>query len=164
MWYGEQWYMQTDAHMTFAQNWDQLSIDMLQRAPSKKPVLSHYPPSHMADLEGMADKPASRLCGPMFATSDLEAQIVRLEGGAVYDKTFSEIPRFAPFTAAGYFVAHSDFLREVPFDPFLPCKLTIDRSFVLVPPIQYLSLTLKWISFVIYSIPTSPQIMFLMCL
>jgi hypothetical protein len=29
-------------------------------------------------------------------------------------------PRFAPFTAAGYFVAHSDFLREVPFDPFLP--------------------------------------------
>jgi hypothetical protein len=31
-----------------------------------------------------------------------------------------DIPRFAPFTAAGYFVAHSDFLREVPFDPFLP--------------------------------------------
>jgi hypothetical protein len=32
----------------------------------------------------------------------------------------SAVPRFAPFVAAGYFVAHSSFLREVPFDPFLP--------------------------------------------
>jgi hypothetical protein len=29
-----------------------------------------------------------------------------------WDKEHSDIPRFAPFTAAGYFVAHSDFLRE----------------------------------------------------
>jgi hypothetical protein len=29
-------------------------------------------------------------------------------------------PRFAPFTAAGYFVSHADFLRDIPFDPFLP--------------------------------------------
>lgn len=38
----------------------------------------------------------------------------------VYDHEKLEYPGFAPFTAAGYFVAHSDFLREVPFDPFLP--------------------------------------------
>lgn len=57
-----------------------------------------------------------------------------------YDQKYLDTPRFAPFTAAGYFVAHSgsysllaplpwnvshsplpvDFLREVPFDPFLP--------------------------------------------
>lgn len=37
-----------------------------------------------------------------------------------YDKLQLKTPRFAPFIAAGYFVAHSDFLREVPFDPFLP--------------------------------------------
>lgn len=36
-----------------------------------------------------------------------------------YDKVRS-IPRFAPFVAAGYFVAHSRFLTDVPFDPFLP--------------------------------------------
>ena len=83
MWYGEQWFMQTDAHMTFKQDWDAISVDMLQKAPSKKPVLSHYPPSSMADLEKMATEPASRLCGPIFATSDLEAQIIRLEGGTV---------------------------------------------------------------------------------
>jgi hypothetical protein len=83
MWMGEQWYMQTDAHMTFGQDWDEISVDMLQRCPSGKPVISHYPPSHEANLEAMATKPASRLCGPMFATSDLESQIVRLEGAKV---------------------------------------------------------------------------------
>lgn len=43
-----------------------------------------------------------------------------LEGGGVWDDAPLEYPAFAPFTAAGYFVAHSDFLHEVPFDPFLP--------------------------------------------
>ena len=43
-----------------------------------------------------------------------------LEGGGVWDDAQLEYPAFAPFTAAGYFVAHSDFLHEVPFDPFLP--------------------------------------------
>ena len=83
LWYGEQWFMQTDAHMTFAQDWDAISVKMLQACPSKKPVISHYPPSHEADLDAMANKAASRLCGPVFATSDLEAQIIRLEGASV---------------------------------------------------------------------------------
>ena len=107
-------------HMTFIQDWDAISVDMLKKAPSKKPVLSHYPPSHLSNLAANADKPASRLCGPVFATSDLENQIVRLEGANQYDHKQVETPRFAPFTAAGYFVAHADFLKEVPFDPFLP--------------------------------------------
>jgi [Skp1-protein]-hydroxyproline N-acetylglucosaminyltransferase len=120
LWYGEQWFMQTDAHMTFANHWDATSIAMLKKAPSPKPILSHYPPSETYDFEGKRDRPTSRLCGPVFATSDLESQIIRLEGAAVYDKEKLDYPGFAPFTAAGYFVAHSDFLREVPFDPFLP--------------------------------------------
>eukprot|EP00934_Nitzschia_sp_Nitz4_P001220 Nitzschia sp. Nitz4//scaffold102_size76354//66113//67938//NITZ4_005642-RA/size76354-snap-gene-0.142-mRNA-1//-1//CDS//3329532279//1220//frame0 len=120
MWNGESWFMQIDAHMTFKQDWDAISVDMLKAAPSKKPIISHYPPSHLADLEALAKQPASRLCGPIFATSELESQIIRLEGASKYDMIKLDIPRFAPFTAAGYFVAHSEFLREVPFDPFLP--------------------------------------------
>lgn len=120
MWYGEQWYMQIDAHMTFSKHWDARSINMLQSAPSKKPVISHYPPGHEQDLELLKDKAGSRLCGPIFATSDLENQIIRLEGSKVWDKKVLETPRFAPFTAAGYFVAHSSMLADVPFDPFLP--------------------------------------------
>lgn len=38
LWYGEQWYMQTDAHMTFAKDWDSTSVRMLMAAPTDKPV------------------------------------------------------------------------------------------------------------------------------
>ncbi len=93
LWYGEQWFMQTDAHMTFAQDWDASSVQMLQACPSKKPVISHYPPSHTTDLEKMADRPASRLCGPIFATSDLESQIIRLEGAGVSAKNILHVLR-----------------------------------------------------------------------
>ena len=120
LWNGESWFMQIDAHMTFANNWDQLSLDMLHDAPAAKPIISHYPPAHTIDLETRAGQPSSRLCGPAFATTDLESQIIRLEGGNVWDKRAQRYPPFAPFTAAGYFVSHSGMLREVPFDPFLP--------------------------------------------
>jgi [Skp1-protein]-hydroxyproline N-acetylglucosaminyltransferase len=119
LWYGEQWFMQIDAHMTFANNWDAISIDMLKNSPSPKPILSHYPPSAGVDLDKHNLKATSRLCGPVFATSDLESQIIRLEGASIYDHEKLTTPAFAPFTAAGYFVAHSDFLREVPFDPYV---------------------------------------------
>lgn len=120
LWAGEEWYMQIDSHMTFLQDWDALSIEMLKKAPSAKPVISHYPPPHTADLVEKSKVAAPRLCGPIFATSDLESQIIRLEGSYNYDAIKLDTPRFAPFIAAGYLVAHSDMLREVPFDPFLP--------------------------------------------
>ena len=120
LWYGEQWYMQIDAHMFFRQDWDAISIEMLKNAPSKKPVLSHYPPYDSFDFVKQGPtKPGERLCGPIFADSELEGQIIRLEG-AGFDRKVLKTPRFAPFIAGGYFVSHSDFLREVPFDPFLP--------------------------------------------
>ena len=124
LWQGEEWYMQIDSHTTFAQDWDASSIDMLKNAPSEKPVISHYPPPHTADLAELESVAAPRVCGPVFATNDLECQIVRFEGSYNYDTVKLDIPRFAPFVAAGYLVAHSDVLRDVPFDPFLPYLFT----------------------------------------
>ena len=83
LWYGEQWFMQIDSHMFFRQDWDALSVAMLTKAPSKKPVLSHYPPPDSYNLQSPASRPAPRLCGPVFASSDLESQIIRLEGSGV---------------------------------------------------------------------------------
>ena len=119
LWFGEEWYMQVDAHMTFLQDWDAISIEMLQKAPTKKPVISHYPPDDKSDLEMLKRQGhTSRLCGADFADSDLEDQIIRL--GMTHGGPSTDAPRFAPYIAAGYFVAHSSFLSEVPFDPFLP--------------------------------------------
>jgi hypothetical protein len=117
LWQGEEWYVQTDSHMKFQQHWDESLIQMLKNAPSQKPVISHFPPPQDGDL---ANLPVSRICGPVFATSDLEGQIIRFEGSNNYDEVKLDTPRFAPFVSAGYLAAHSDMLRDVPFDPFLP--------------------------------------------
>lgn len=120
LWMGESWYMQIDSHMSFLQDWDALSIQMLKNAPSKNPVISHYPPPINTNLQEMINNPAPRLCGPIFATSDIEGQIIRLEGSYNYDRNKIDTPRFAPFVAAGYLMTSSNMLRDVPFDPFLP--------------------------------------------
>ena len=69
--------------MTFADDWDATSVDMLRKAPSDKPIISHYPPGEETDFEAEKRLPAPRLCGPVFAGSDIEMQIVRLEGYGV---------------------------------------------------------------------------------
>ena len=37
-----------------------------------------------------------------------------------FDGVYHPVPRFAPFVAAGYYVAHSGILKDAPYDPFLP--------------------------------------------
>lgn len=55
----------------------------MKAAPSKKPVISHYPPPEEYDFSKSEWKAAPRLCGPVFAHMDLEDQIIRLEGSYV---------------------------------------------------------------------------------
>jgi len=69
--------------MRFAKDWDAQSIEMLKNAPSQKPVLSHYPPANPANLEQMSNEPAPRICGPVFAGSEIESQIIRLDEAGV---------------------------------------------------------------------------------
>ena len=97
LWFGESWYLQIDAHMTFLKDWDAVSIQMLKAAPTAKPVLSHYPPGHTMNLAKMAKEPTQRLCGPVFAGSEIESQIVRLEGSAVSSNSHSEYCRFTTY-------------------------------------------------------------------
>lgn len=118
LWYGEQWYMQIDSHTKFIPSWDTVSLDMLKRAPSNKPVISHYPPDHNVTIT--ATKAASRLCGPAFATSDMEEQIIRIEGSSYYERQQLDTPAFSAFVGAGYLIGHSNLLMDVPYDPFLP--------------------------------------------
>ena len=71
-------YIQIDSHVTFLQDWDTTSIEMLKNALTKKAVISRYLPPHTADLVKKSVKPAPQLYGPILATSDLESQIIRL--------------------------------------------------------------------------------------
>ena len=116
---GEQWFMQLDAHMTFLENWDDITLKSLHLAPSNKPIIAHYPPGHTMDLsKHWAWRPAGRLCGPVFSRPD--GDMIRLEGLKKWDKIKIPIPRFAPFVGAGFLIGTALLLKEVPFDPFLP--------------------------------------------
>ena len=116
---GEQWFMQLDAHMTFLQNWDDITLKSLHLAPSNKAIIAHYPPGHNMDLaKHWALRPAGRLCGPVFSRPD--GDMIRLEGLKKWDKLKIPIPRFAPFVGAGFLIGTALLLKEVPFDPYLP--------------------------------------------
>ena len=78
LWYGEELYIQMDSHMTFTQGWDAITWDGVKNAPSEKPVISHYPPSHKFDLKLFESFASSRICGPMFT-----GKTIRLEGSQV---------------------------------------------------------------------------------
>jgi len=119
LWYGEQWFMQIDAHCTFAKGWDTEMIEEYNSCPTKNPkrILTTYPPS--PDDPNWEHQKGLRICDPLFASSDIESQIVRLEGSMQFDHE-DKGPRFAPFIAAGFFFTHSSFLADIPFDPLMP--------------------------------------------
>ena len=140
LWKGENWYMHLDLYnnnnnnnniMTFVKHWDTLSINMLEKAPSKRPIISYSPSTTSSSKQEQQQEKPSRLCGSVFAKSDLENQIIQLEeeeedGGSgngssskkkkkdgEEEQEEEEYPLFASFIASGYFITNSRFLQEV---------------------------------------------------
>lgn len=103
------------------QDWEAKLVNMMQLAPSKRPVLSTYPPGYNPS-GAWENKKGPRMCGATFSSSPVENRIIRI--GASMVSTSLPAPEGtpipAPYVAAGFFAAPSDFLRDLPFDPFLP--------------------------------------------
>lgn len=121
LWGGETFFMQMDAHLEFAPNWEQYYIDEARAAKNyPKSVLSAYPPGFKEyDGSFKGGSRGERLCGAHFSPSPVEYQILRIEqlGLTPWE---AEYPTQVPFMAAGFFFAHSSLLRDVPFDPYAP--------------------------------------------
>lgn len=121
LWGGETYFMQMDAHLEFAPEWDQYYIDEARATKNfPKSVLSAYPPGFQ-EYSGTykGGTPGARLCGAHFSNSPVEHHILRIEmlGQTPPDAKF---PSQIPFIAAGFFFAHASFLLDVPFDPYAP--------------------------------------------
>ena len=114
---GEEFYLQIDSHSEFVKDWDTKLIKMVRDAPAAKPVISAYPPSESSNWR---DSIGYRICDSEFADAQIEWQIIRLGTGQAFDSRFYDIPRYAPFVAAGFFFGPATLLHEVPFDPLLP--------------------------------------------
>jgi hypothetical protein len=121
LWGGENYFMQMDAHLEFAPDWDKYYIDEVKAAKNyPKSILSAYPPG-FKDYDGnfKGGGRGERLCGAHFSKSPVEYFILRIEQLGLTPRD-AKRPTQIPFMAAGFFFAHSDLLRDVPFDPYAP--------------------------------------------
>jgi [Skp1-protein]-hydroxyproline N-acetylglucosaminyltransferase len=123
LWGGETYFVQTDSHLEFYQDWDELYTNELKATKAyPKSVLSSYPPGFQKENGGILEgksTPGARLCTCEFSSSDVESKIIRINTGVGYHGE-EERPTQIPFIAAGFFFASAEFLVDVPFDPYMP--------------------------------------------
>ena len=121
LWAGETYFMQTDSHLRFAEHWDDLYRQELQATKAyPKSILSSYPPGFQAihgDSNVVDATPGSRLCLCMTLAQDPNP-MVRINSGSSY-AGHEPRPTQIPFMAAGFFFARAEFLRDIPFDPYM---------------------------------------------
>ncbi|KAL3778410.1 hypothetical protein HJC23_004731, partial [Cyclotella cryptica] len=121
LWGGETYFLQADAHLRFAPEWDRQYEEEVKAAKSyPKSVLSSYPPGFSeGDPPYKGGSKGTRLCTCEFSTSDVEHKIIRINTGNNC-RGEEEHPTQIAYIAAGFFFARAEFLVDVPFDPFLP--------------------------------------------
>eukprot|EP00970_Alexandrium_tamarense_P018626 scaffold13357_cov194-Alexandrium_tamarense.AAC.3 len=121
LWGGETYFLQADAHLRFAPEWDRLYEEEVKAAKSfPKAILSSYPPGFSEeDPPYKGGSRGTRLCTCEFSTSDVEHKIIRINTG---NQCVGEevAPTQIAYIAAGFFFTRAEFLIDVPFDPFLP--------------------------------------------
>lgn len=120
LWGGETYFLQMDSHLEFAPNWDVQYIQEVQATKSfPKAVLSAYPPGFQNFGQYNGGTPGARLCTCQFSANGVESHIIRINVGMHTDPEASRPTQIA-FIAAGFFFAHASFLKDVPFDPYVP--------------------------------------------
>jgi hypothetical protein len=121
LWGGETYFLQADAHLRFAPEWDRLYAEEVKAAKAyPKAVLSAYPPGfNEEDPPYHGGSQGTRLCSCMFSDSDVEHRILRINTGNQC-RGEEPAPSQIAYIAAGFFFARAEFLVDVPFDPYLP--------------------------------------------
>ena len=109
LWNGEEYFLQIDSHINMIKDWDKKLIDMYKKCDSNKPILSHYPPQSIDEN--------NKLCS-YTCTSHYENDFHIISEARMIDKP--DKPFVSPYASAGFIFGKSQFLHEVPFDPFLP--------------------------------------------
>ncbi|HHO46881.1 MAG TPA: methyltransferase domain-containing protein [Desulfobacteraceae bacterium] len=122
-WDGEEYTLIVDSHMLFEQNWDRYFIEELQKCPSARPLLSHYPAgyelpdvkSRIPPVVNAAHSRKNRFASCCFvADYNIRGNMFLLEPDPP-----AEEPIRGFFYAAGFAFGPSQFLQEVPYDPCL---------------------------------------------
>jgi len=114
LWRGEEFVLQIDSHMRFVAGWDEKLLAMLQSCPSPRPVLSHYPSAFTPP-----DRIDSHVVSVIYAAGFDEDGMVKLSSIGYDPGSIAAVPLPTPFCAGGFLFGGSDWIREVPYDPYL---------------------------------------------
>ena len=134
LWGGETFFLQIDSHLRFAHEWDAKFIaDTKLTLNYPKSVMSSYPPGFdqirfipkkmrvalkgKIDNNTVVESPGCRLCH--CGTPPGINPMIHIAQSKSYRGNETR-PTQIPFIGAGLVFAHGSFLKDVPFDPYLP--------------------------------------------
>lgn len=113
MYQGEQYYMMIDSHMRFVEQWDVRLLKTYAKMPTRG-VISHYPSGFEPGFVLESNHDIMFMCYAHFYDG-----VGILRNGAKNVRNRQKRPILQPFTAAGFLFGHSDYVFDVPFDPWL---------------------------------------------
>jgi glycosyltransferase involved in cell wall biosynthesis len=111
LWDGEDYVLQIDSHMRFADEWDVKLLAQLAECPSVKPMLTTYPPGYEPPDHLVTTDPIFLVAKQFEPTGILSVQ--------GYIAAHLDHPKPSAFIAGGFLFGKSDWIHEVPYDPFL---------------------------------------------
>jgi glycosyltransferase involved in cell wall biosynthesis len=111
LWQGERHVLQIDSHMRFAPDWDVRLLEQLAACPSRKPLLTTYPPAYEPPDQFLGDKPA------FLAAKLFDERGILIQQGLLEPEPAR--PKPTAFIAAGFLFGPALWMKEVPYDPDL---------------------------------------------
>jgi [Skp1-protein]-hydroxyproline N-acetylglucosaminyltransferase len=121
MYRGEYYATQSDAHVTFVQDWDVSIIEQWESAKNEMAVLSTY----LTDIQGSIDENGNskRKTRPIMCNTVWEGGAQLHLRHASQPEKFPTIhgqPQLSPWWAAGYSFSRGHFIVNVPYDMYQP--------------------------------------------
>jgi hypothetical protein len=123
MYRGEYYTTQSDAHVTYTQNWDTDIIEQIEATHNEMAVLSTY----LTDVQGSIDEKTGaslRHTRPIMCNTYYEGgpQGLHLRHGSQPERMpgVHGTPQLQPWWAAGYSFSRGHFVVNVPYDPYQP--------------------------------------------
>jgi [Skp1-protein]-hydroxyproline N-acetylglucosaminyltransferase len=119
---GEYYYMQSDAHVSFANNWDVDIINQQEATHNEMAVLSTY----LSNVEGALDENGDSLMNtrPIMCESAFEegqqSHYLRHGTQPEGEPGITGSPQLHPFWSAGYSFSRGHFVVNVPYDFYQP--------------------------------------------
>jgi hypothetical protein len=113
LWQGEEYTLQIDSHMRFADDWDEQMLDLLSASAAPDPVLTVYPPWYRPpDQRESFGRPRVQMIRRFLPNGLLDFNATPVPDEVALDRP---VPTAA--LSANFIFGSSRILRDVPYDP-----------------------------------------------